>query len=624
MARDGTGGAITGLALCQNRGPDLWHPSIEFFYAAGGGPVLDVGPYYLTNLVLGLGPGTTVTAIGGRARSGRAIPAGPRQGTVVPVEVVTHAEALLTHSSGATSMATFSFDSSRRRRILEFGGVDATVQGSDPNTLGGRITRYAAPVVRGEKIVDTIEVDADGAGRGIGVVDMVRSIASGTPHRATGELALHVLEIMLAINEPSSTAARSPSRAPFHPPSRYPPAGAPRRPRPEARRTTEYAFIITDFHHHFHQQERLTRMSEKKLRVGVIGLGFIARNKHLPGLASVSDRADIVAFCDFEQDLCDKYLDKYGTGDSYTTNDWHEVVNDPTIDVIHVCTWNVSHMEITCAALEAGKHVMCEKPMAITGAEARTMLETAKRTGRKLTIGYQNRFRDDAQFVRQSIDEGALGDIYLAKAHAVRRRGVPTWGVFTDIEKQGGGPLIDIGTHALDLTLWYLDNYEVDQVSGQVFHKIAEIPYGDAGSQFDQQNFSTEDSAFGFIKMKNGATIFLEAAWALNVLRSREASCTLVGTKGGAEMITDNGYVEAVLNGVAGGKTVYTQPGPSVRQYGIGGGAGSDFGILEQASWIDAVINDTEPLVKPEQAVVVTEILEAIYKSAATGETIKF
>ncbi|HEX2858206.1 MAG TPA: Gfo/Idh/MocA family oxidoreductase [Propionibacteriaceae bacterium] len=365
-------------------------------------------------------------------------------------------------------------------------------------------------------------------------------------------------------------------------------------------------------------------MSEKKLRVGIIGLGFIARLKHLPGLASVSDKVDIVAFCDFNQDLCDKYLEQYGAEGAYTTTDWHEVVNDPSIDVIHVCTWNVSHSEITCAALEAGKHVMCEKPMAINGAEARKMLETARRTGRKLTIGYQNRFRDDAQFVRRAVDEGSLGDIYLAKAHAVRRRGVPTWGVFTDVEKQGGGPLIDIGTHALDLTLWYMGNYEVDQVSGQVFHKIAEIPYGDEGSEFDQQNFSTEDSAFGFIKMKNGATIFLEAAWALNVLRSREASCTLAGTKGGAEMITDNGYVEAVLNGVAGGKTVFTQPGPSVRAYGFGGPGGPDPGAREAAAWIDAVLNDTEPLVKPEQAVVVTEILEAIYTSASTGESVKF
>ena len=144
--------------------------------------------------------------------------------------------------------------------------------------------------------------------------------------------------------------------------------------------------------------------------------------------------------------------------------------------MIHVCTWNVSHCEITCAALEAGKHVMCEKPMAITGEDARKMVETAKRTGKKLTIGYQNRLRQDTQFLRGVVDAGELGEIYVAKAHAVRRRGVPTWGVFTDKEKQGGGPLIDIGTHALDLTLWYMGNYEVESVTGSVFESCATSP----------------------------------------------------------------------------------------------------------------------------------------------------
>jgi len=200
LVREGIGGAVTGLAVMQNRGPDLWHPSIEFFYGPGGGPVLDIGPYYLTSLVLGLGPVTSVTAIGGRARLERSVHAGPRQGNVFPVEVPTHAQALLTHASGATSTAIFSFDSSRTRRVLEFGGVDATIEASDPNTFGGQVTRHGAPVVRGEEIVDVVEVDAAGAGRGIGVVDMARSIAAGTPHRATGELAYHVLEIMLAIN----------------------------------------------------------------------------------------------------------------------------------------------------------------------------------------------------------------------------------------------------------------------------------------------------------------------------------------------------------------------------------------------------------------------------------------
>ena len=201
LVRDSIGGAVTGLALFQNRGPDLWHPNVEFFYGPGGGPVLDIGPYYITSLVLGLGPVTRVTALGGRARVERTVRAGPRQGNVFPVEVHTHAQALLTHASGATSTAIFSFDSPRARHVLEFGGVDATIEASDPNTFGGRITRHGAPVVKGEEVAEVVEVDPAGAGRGVGVVDMVRSIAAGTPHRATGELAHHVLEIMLAIND---------------------------------------------------------------------------------------------------------------------------------------------------------------------------------------------------------------------------------------------------------------------------------------------------------------------------------------------------------------------------------------------------------------------------------------
>lgn len=123
--------------------------------------------------------------------------------------------------------------------------------------------------------------------------------------------------------------------------------------------------------------------------------------------------------------------------------------------------------------MEAGKHVMCEKPMAKTTEEAKSMIEAANRTGKKLTIGYQNRFRKDSDYLHQVCENGELGDIYYAKAKAIRRRAVPTWGVFLDEEAQGGGPLIDIGTHALDLTLWMMDNYKPKYVVGNSYHKLA-------------------------------------------------------------------------------------------------------------------------------------------------------
>ncbi|MCA0296434.1 MAG: Gfo/Idh/MocA family oxidoreductase [Actinobacteria bacterium] len=357
-----------------------------------------------------------------------------------------------------------------------------------------------------------------------------------------------------------------------------------------------------------------------KFRVGIIGVGFIGTLKHLEGLAGNADLCDVVAICDLDLSRAEKARELFGSADSYVTTDYRDVLADDSIDVVYVCTWNVSHCEITCAALEAGKHVMCEKPMAITGEEARKMVETAKRTGKKLTIGYQNRLREDAQFVRGAVDAGELGEIYVAKAHALRRRGVPTWGVFTDKEKQGGGPLIDIGTHALDLALWYMGNYDVDSVTGSVYTKLRDKPQGNPGGGWDPATFSVEDSAFGYIRLKNGAAIFLEAAWALNVKDPREAAVTLIGTEGGAEIERGEDGYQATLNKVLADRMITSSPTAS----SPGSEGFTALGTAETRQWLEAIRNDTDPIVLPEQACVVTEILEAIYASAASGEPVRF
>ena len=194
---------------------------------------------------------------------------------------------------------------------------------------------------------------------------------------------------------------------------------------------------------------------------------------------------------------------EYGTPDAKVYEDYHELLKDSAIDVVHVCTPNRYTYRITVAAFEAGKHVMCEKPMAATTADAQKMMDAWKKSGKKFTIGYQNRFRTDAQMLKRTCEEGKLGDIYFAKAHAIRRRAVPTWGVFPDKSKQGGGPLIDIGTHALDITLWCMDNYEPVSVTGSVFEKLGHLPEATEGNMFgpwDPKTYEVEDSAFGYIK----------------------------------------------------------------------------------------------------------------------------
>lgn len=362
-----------------------------------------------------------------------------------------------------------------------------------------------------------------------------------------------------------------------------------------------------------------------KLKFGIIGCGGIANGKHFPALAKLSDKVEIVAFCDTVIERAEKAAKEYGTADALVTEDYKALLTREDIDVIHVLTPNISHSYITVDALEAGKHVMCEKPMAINYAEAKEMLDAAQRTGKKLTIGYQNRFRADSLATYDACSKGELGDIYFAKAHAIRRKGVPTWGVFPDKSKQGGGPLIDIGTHALDLTLWYMNNYKPKSVLGSTYQKLKDNPMANMFGPWNPDTFETEDSAFGLIKMENGATIFLEAAWALNMINPKEAQVTLCGTEGGAEMFgkafIDQGYV--VFNKAAHNQLEQTQPSDAGGVFGFEG-ATLEQRDAEAKQWVEAILNDTDPMVKPEQAIVVTQILEAIYKSAETGQVVEF
>lgn len=366
----------------------------------------------------------------------------------------------------------------------------------------------------------------------------------------------------------------------------------------------------------------------KKLRVGIIGCGGIANNKHFPSLKAVSEKCEMVAFCDIIEERATKAAKEFGSEGAKVYTDYNELLKDETIDVVHVLTPNVSHSPIAVAAFEAGKHVLCEKPMAHTAADAKKMIDAWKKSGKKFTIGYQNRFREEVRALHQSCENGELGEIYYAKAHAVRRRAVPTWGVFPDKSLQGGGPLIDIGTHALDITLWMMDNYDVASVTGVVFNKLGGLQQATEGNMFgpwDPETYEVEDSAMGFIKMKDGSAIHLEASWALNVLESREAATTLCGTKAGAEIHSGMSYAknELIYNRGKNGMLMEEQqsPGGHIAYFE---GVGSAEGVLEATQWLDAIANNTDPLVRPEQAYKVTQVLEAIYKSAETGKEVIF
>ena len=289
--------------------------------------------------------------------------------------------------------------------------------------------------------------------------------------------------------------------------------------------------------------------------------------------------------------------------------------------MVHVLTPNREHAEISVAALKAGKHVMCEKPMAKTAEGAKQMCEAAKASGKKLAIGYQHRMKPQAITAKEYIDSGALGEIYYANCYAIRRRGTPNWGVFLDAEAQGGGPIIDIATHSLDLTLYLMNNYEPEMVVGKT-HKKLEHP--EAGNIWGDNGVSTtplEEAACAFIRMKNGATIMLETSWSLNTDEPiQEGSCVLCGSKAGLSLKNN----ELRINKVEMGRQVVTSVDCSAGGVAFYDGASMTPAEAEARAWIDAIVNDTPQVVLPEQAMVVSQILEAIYVSSETGKPVFF
>ncbi|MGI6215319.1 MAG: Gfo/Idh/MocA family protein [Christensenellales bacterium] len=356
----------------------------------------------------------------------------------------------------------------------------------------------------------------------------------------------------------------------------------------------------------------------ENIRAGIIGCGGIANAKHLPAIKELG-KVDMVAFCDIIKERAEKAKKEYGAKDALVFEDYKELLK-LDLDAVYVCTPNRSHSTITVDALHSGKNVMCEKPMAINPKEAILMCEAAKETGKILTIGYQNRYRPDSIYLKRACDAGELGEIYFAKANAIRRRAVPTWGVFLNEYEQGGGPLIDIGTHALDLTLWTMNNYEPKYVVGTVYHKLNnDTETANAWGDWDPKLFTVEDSAFGFIVMENGATIMLSASWALNTLEVEEAATVLSGTKGGADM-----HDGLRINGVKYNRQFMEKPDLSANDVDYYQGNNYSAQVLEQLAFVNALQNKDEVVVKPEQALVVTKILDAIYESAKSGKPVYF
>ncbi|MBM7551511.1 Gfo/Idh/MocA family protein [Thalassobacillus pellis] len=346
-------------------------------------------------------------------------------------------------------------------------------------------------------------------------------------------------------------------------------------------------------------------MSEK-LKVGIIGAGGIASNVHLPNYIKQGDKVEITAVADVVKETAEACAEKFSIPYVYT--DYEKMLEECELDAISVCTPNKFHAAAAIAALQAGCHVLCEKPPAMNVAEATAMAETARKHGKILTYGFHFRFAPEIMALKRFTAAGELGEIYAANIRAVRRRGIPGWGVFTNKELQGGGPLIDIGVHMLDAALYLMDYPEPESVFGATYQKIGNRKGVGLMGDWDWEGFSIEDMARGMIRFKNGASLILESAFAANVEKNDVMNVSLMGDKGGADAFPLKIYQEKHDSLIDISPAYLPKKG---------------YHELEIEGFVNSCLTGEAPISTPGQGVVIQKIINGFYESAETGDAVK-
>lgn len=348
-----------------------------------------------------------------------------------------------------------------------------------------------------------------------------------------------------------------------------------------------------------------------KLKVGVIGVGGIART-HMPGWEA-SEHAHVVAGADISEAALQRWGKQFAVDRLVT--DAGELIADPEIDIIDVCTPNNYHAPLAIAALQAGKHVLCEKPLAPTPAEIQGMIEARDRSGKMLMTAQHFRFMGSSRAIRAEIDAGALGDVYHARSWLLRRAAVPTRPGFILKEHSGGGPCIDVGVHILDLTLWFMGNPRPVAVTGVARAELAhqEGAFSIWGGSIPTQ-FDVEDFAAAFVRFENGATLILEVSWMLHHDtgdRNSDMQMWLYGTRGGChwpkcEVYESNNRTAQHYDRLLKIKRDALEPHAQ-----------------ECVEFVEAIVDGAPSPVPAEQSMQVMAILDGVYRSQKVGREVQ-
>jgi predicted dehydrogenase len=357
----------------------------------------------------------------------------------------------------------------------------------------------------------------------------------------------------------------------------------------------------------------------RKVRAGVIGAGI--GKFHIEGFQK-HPKSDCAALCDINADAAQEVADDFGVPEVYT--DHKTMLKKANLDAVSVCVPNFLHRPITVDCLKAGVHVLSEKPLSVNAREGKKMVDAAAKAKKTLMMQFNNRYRPEAQVLKEYIDAGELGDVYFARCGWIRRNGIPGWGGwFTQSEAAGGGPLIDLAVHMLDLTMYLMGNPEPVTCMASTYSVFGPKmeALGPWGTPNKKGKFDVEDMAVGMIRFDGGQTILVEASWASRIKREWVYS-TLCGTKAGASLErvfefdgVDDSSIDTLEiftqeHGVPVNRELIVEPDPAMGR------------VNAVTHFVDCLTTGQKPISPGTDGLRIMRILDAMYQSAETGKAV--
>lgn len=343
-----------------------------------------------------------------------------------------------------------------------------------------------------------------------------------------------------------------------------------------------------------------------KIRMALIGSGQIARSSHIPAYQAMED-VEIVGVCDVNAESARKLAEDFHI--SYYTQSHKTLLEECKPDAVSVCVPNKFHFPIVMDALEAGCNVMCEKPPALTGEDAYKMEQAAKEKGLILTYDYHFRHGKNVSWAKKQIEAGELGQIYFSRVKWLRRAGVPGWGNFINRDIQGGGPLIDIGSHMLDLALYLLNYPEISYVSASSSDRIGTTQNSGFFGEWNPDKYTVEDGLFGMIYFKDGTCLELETSFTLNMKEKDVRTVELFGDQAGISLFPLEMYTGSAKGF---GNISY----PFIND--------GDLHNKALENFINACKKEEPVLVTAKQGTYIQNLIEALYQSAESKHPIIF